>query len=129
MNGAMSWSSSSCSDRAPSDYDLLVGLRGECRERFIDRIQEFSEGTGFDLQPFVYGRSEWLAMFERQHMLMLDALEDGLVLWDRGEFGRMRELFGKWRAAGLVEPIANGWRLAEPSRWQEAGLPTTIAEQ
>jgi len=106
-----------------SDYDLLIGLRVDTQVRFIDRIQEFSDGVRFDLQPFVYGRSEWRSMFEQRHMLMLDALEHGLVLWDCGEFARMREAFRRWRAAGLVVPFGNGWQLAEESRWQALGEP------
>jgi hypothetical protein len=51
-------------------------------------------------------------MFESRYLLLLDALEHGVVLWDRGSFARMRATFRRWREASLVVPWRDGWRIA-----------------
>ena len=96
-----------------SDYDLLVGLRGEDGQRLIDRMGEFATLVDGNVEMFPYSRAEWQRMFKHDHLLMLEALEHGIVLWDRGGFARMREQFGRWRASGRVRPWRAGWKIRE----------------
>jgi predicted nucleotidyltransferase len=101
-----------------SDFDLLVGLRGEDGKRLIDRIAEFSSLEG-NIEVFPYSYLQWQRMFEEVHPLLLEALEYGIVLWDRGSFAAMRETFRQWRENGQVEPWRSGWRITaiiHPSR-------------
>lgn len=99
-----------------SDYDILVGLRGDDGKRLIDRMYEFSLLVEGNLEVFPYGRSEWQRMFEEFHPLLLEAFEYGVALWDRGAFGEMRGKFSHWRQTGLVAPWKSGWKIAEPER-------------
>lgn len=94
-----------------SDYDLLLGLRGEDGKRWIDRLEEFSQGIEGNIEIFPYSRREWQRMFEEFHPLLLEALEHGIVLWDRGGFEEMRTVFRQWRASGKVVPWGSGWKI------------------
>ena len=104
-----------------SDYDLLVGLRGEDGRRWVDRVAELSQGLYVNIDLFPYSRSEWRRMFRERRLLMLDALEHGLVLFDRGAFARMRRTFNKWREQGLVSPWMCGWRVGGPPEERRRG--------
>jgi len=94
-----------------SDYDLLVGLGGDDGKRWIDRLEEFSREIAGNIEVFPYSRSEWQRMFEEFHPLLLEALEHGIVLWDRGGFAEMRKVFRRWRASGKVVPWRSGWKI------------------
>lgn len=96
-----------------SDYDLLIGLRGEDGKRLIDRIGEFTPLMEGNIEVFPYSRSQWQRMFGEFHPRLLEALEYGLVLSDRGAFAEMQELFHRWRESGRVTPWRLGWRIAE----------------
>lgn len=93
-----------------SDFDVLVGLRQDDGKRWVDRLVEW-EATEGNVEVFPYARGEWQRMFEDRHLLLLDALEHGVVLWDRGSFKRMRATFRRWREEGLVVPWRSGWRI------------------
>ncbi|MBI3456100.1 MAG: nucleotidyltransferase domain-containing protein [Candidatus Rokubacteria bacterium] len=95
-----------------SDYDVFVGLAGEDRKRLIDRMAEFA-ASGGNIEVFPYSRSEWQHMFEDFHPLMLETLEHGVVLWDGGEFARMRGVFRRWRESGRVVPWRSGWKITD----------------
>lgn len=98
-----------------SDYDILIGLRGDDGKRLIDRMGEFSPLVDGNIEVFPYSRSEWWRMFEEFHSLLLEALEHGMVLWDRGAFAEMRSIFRQWRERGLVIPWRVGWKISEPA--------------
>jgi predicted nucleotidyltransferase len=94
-----------------SDYDVLVGLRVEDGKRLIDRIGDLESLVDGNVQVFPYDRPAWERMFESFHPLLLEALDHGVLLFDRGRFAAMREVFSGWRAAGVVTPLDSGWRL------------------
>lgn len=98
-----------------SDYDLLIGLCVEDERRLLDRMAAFSPRQLFDVEAFPYSRSEWRQMFEQYHPLLLEAMEDGVILWDRGSFAAMREQFHDYKREGPVEPWRNGWKIAGPA--------------
>lgn len=98
-----------------SDYDLLLGLRGEDGMRFVDRLLVFAPWIEGNIDLFPYSRSEWERMFAARHPLLLEALDHGVVLWDRGAFARMREIFQGWKARGEVERLPSGWRIRDPA--------------
>lgn len=99
-----------------SDYDILIGLRKDDGKRLIDRIAELSPLREGNIEVFPYSCAEWQRMFEGLHPLLLEALEYGVVLWDRGAFAEMRGVFRKWRESGLVVPWGWGWKISEPAR-------------
>ncbi len=94
-----------------SDYDLLLGLREADGLRLIDRILRFAPLVEGNVDLFPYSRPEWERMFQTRHPLLLEALDHGIVLWDRGSFARMREIFQQWKARGEVERLPSGWRI------------------
>lgn len=98
-----------------SDYDLLLGLRKDDGMRFIDRLLKFAPWIEGNIDLFPYSRSEWERMFASRHPLLLEALDHGIILWDRGAFARMRATFQEWKARGEVERLPSGWRIREPA--------------
>lgn len=94
-----------------SGFDVLVGLREDDGKRWWDRLGEWEAPEG-PVEVFPYSRTEWERMFESRYLLLLDALEHGVVLWDHGSFARMRATFRRWREASLVVPWRDGWRIA-----------------
>ena len=80
-----------------SDYDVLIGLCGDDGKRLLDRMAEFAPLGGIAIDVFPYSRSEWQRMFQIYHPLLLEALEHGVVLWDRGAFAEMHATFRQWR--------------------------------
>jgi len=97
-----------------SDYDVLIGLCGDDNKRLLDRMAEFTPAVRIALDVFPYSQSEWHHMFTDRHPLLLEALEDGVVLWDQGAFATMRATFHQWRQEGQVQPWRDGWKVAAP---------------
>ncbi len=93
-----------------SDYDLLVGLNHDDGLRLIDRIGEFQALMETDADVFPYSRSEWTQMFVDRHLLMLEALDTGVVLVDDGCFQQMRSEMQRWLASGELIRTMHGWR-------------------
>jgi predicted nucleotidyltransferase len=98
-----------------SDYDVLVGLRAADGKRLTDRIGELESLVDGNIQVFPYDRPAWERMFESFHPLLLEALDHGVILFDRGEFAAMRDVFSRWRAGGVVTRLDSGWRIAPPT--------------
>jgi len=94
-----------------SDLDVFIGLSVDDGLRLIDRIGQFAGLVEGNLEVFPYARSEWKRMFEGLHPLLLEVLEDGIVLFDKGDFAAMRETFRKWRSDGLVIRNPFGWQI------------------
>jgi hypothetical protein len=97
-----------------SDYDVLIGLCGDDNKRLLDRMAEFTPAVRIALDVFPYSRSEWQHMFTDRHPLLLEALDDGIVLWDQGAFATMRATFHQWRQQGQVQRWQCGWKIAPP---------------
>ena len=98
---------------ADSDYDVLIGLRKEDGKRLMDRIYEFSLLVQGNIEVFPYSCGEWKRMFQGRNLLMLEALDHGVILFDRGGFQAMRQQFQQWRDAGEVAPSGSGWRIGK----------------
>lgn len=94
-----------------SDYDLLIGLKEDDGKRFIDRIGEFQRLLYTDADVFPYSRSEWQKMFADFHLLMLEALDSGIVLVDDGSFAQMRAQFEGLLREGVIQRRQRGWKL------------------
>ena len=94
-----------------SDYDIIVGLTYDDEKRLVDRMGDFALPIGLNADVLPYSRSEWQHMFRDHHLLLLEALNEGRILWDRGAFAEMRVSFQRWRHEGKVTPYRNGWSI------------------
>jgi predicted nucleotidyltransferase len=93
-----------------SDYDLLIGLRVDDGKRLLDRIYEFERIAPAPIEPFVYSRSEWMKMWGDLHLTFLEAADYGVVLFDRGGWGKVCEEFERRLRTGSIERHLGGWR-------------------
>lgn len=97
-----------------SDYDVLIGLRADDGKPLTDRIYEFSLLGGIgEVEPFPYSSQEWRRMFKEFHTLLLEALNHGLIIFDRGVFAEMRKVFLKLLEVGIITPTGTGWKIKE----------------
>jgi len=108
-----------------SDFDVLVGLRRDPEPRIIDRLGTFSNfaDDGW-VEALPYTLDEIERMFRRFNLVVLAALRDGVVLFDRGMWGDLQR-----RYQGLVEQrllLSEGrtWTWTEEAERQiGAGFP------
>lgn len=94
-----------------SDYDVLIGLCIDDRKRFLDRLYDYSLLTSAPIDIFAYSRSELDLMFKDFHLTLLESLNHGIALFDRGRWAEMREQFKEWKTSGVIEQIPIGWRV------------------
>ncbi len=74
-----------------SDYDLLVVAR--FREAYLDRIKlvlDVLADVSLPVEPHPYTPEEALAMLEKGSPTIVDALEEGIVLYDTGWLETLR---------------------------------------
>jgi hypothetical protein len=94
-----------------SDFDLLIGLRGEDGLRFLDRLFLFEQIAPGPIEPFVYSRHEWEQMWQGMHLTFLEAADHGVPLYDHGAWSGIREQFARYLETGVVERRPGGWQL------------------
>lgn len=97
-----------------SDYDVLVGLARDESRRFIDRL-----GTFLDMsrdgrtEALPYTLDEIRRMFASFNLVVLAALRDGVVLFDRGGWHDLQVRFRTLLADGLLIQEPRGWSWTE----------------
>ena len=91
-----------------SDYDILIGLCIDDGKRFIDRLYDYSLLTSAPIDIFVYSQSELDLMCKNFHLTLLESLNHGIVLFDRGRWEEMRKQFKEWKTSGVIEQIPVG---------------------
>ena len=94
-----------------SDYDVLIGLCIDDGKRFIDRLYDYSLLTSAPIDIFAYSQSELDLMFKNLHLTLLESLNHGIVLFDRGRWAEMQKQFKEWKTSGVIEQIPVGWRV------------------
>ncbi len=82
-----------------SDYDLLVVA--EFKEPFLDRIYELSGLAKGPVEFHPYTLYEVRELLRRGVPSIVDALEEGIVLYEGEEFREVRELFEEMKRKGL----------------------------
>ena len=84
-----------------SDYDLLIVAEFEAPylER-IGEVMEVLEGLG-PIEPHPYTLEEALSMLERGSPTIVDALEEGVVLFEGPGLAALREAHDRMRRRGL----------------------------
>jgi len=94
-----------------SDYDVFIVVK-ESQIRFLDRLLEYTQFSDGKVEPLVYTVEEIRQMFENNHLLLLEALKDGIVLWTEGTFwDNLKEKFDAKLAAGKLIPRKKGWTI------------------
>lgn len=92
-----------------SDYDLLIVVSRESLS-FKDRLYEYSLYSDGWVEPFTYTKEEVEKMFGEFNLLILDALKDGIVIYDKTNFWKnLKRKFNKLLSSGTITPKKNGW--------------------
>ncbi|MGB9717872.1 MAG: nucleotidyltransferase domain-containing protein [Thermoproteota archaeon] len=85
-----------------SDYDLLI--IGGFEKNYVDRIGEILEllsDVKIPVEPHPYTLQEALQMLGEGNPLMVDAIEEGMVLYRSGDYDRLLETFRRLREKGM----------------------------
>ena len=91
-----------------SDYDVLIVV-SEDSDRFIDRLWKYSIISDGYVEPVVYTLSEVKMMFQQNHLLLLEALKDGISLYDTGFWKTLRREFEEKLKKREIIPKEQGW--------------------
>ncbi len=92
-----------------SDYDLLIIVSRESLS-FKDRLYEYSLYSDGWVEPFTYTKEEVEKMFREFNPLILDALKDGIIIYDKTGFWKdLKKKFNKLLSSGTITPKKNGW--------------------
>lgn len=75
---------------------------------------EFDTIVEGNIEVFPYDRPAWERMFAGFNLLFLEAMADGVILFDRGSAARMRTQFEGWRTSGVLTRLPHGWKIADP---------------
>ena len=85
-----------------SDYDLLI--IADFREQYLDRIKMILDMLGdvpLAIEPHPYTLEEALSMLKRGNPIIVDALEEGRVLYSTSEFEKLVEEYRELKKKGL----------------------------
>ncbi|MEN3047411.1 MAG: hypothetical protein ABDH63_01325 [Candidatus Caldarchaeales archaeon] len=87
---------------------IVVSRNGR---RIIDRILEYSVYAEGPVDLFVYSVDETLKTFEDFNVLVLDALKDGVVLYDNGFWEDLRRRLSDLMEEGVLTAERGGWSI------------------
>lgn len=85
-----------------SDYDLLI--IGDFEKNYVDRIGEILEllsDIKIPVEPHPYTLQEALQMLGEGNPLIVDAIEEGRVLYRSRDYDRLLETFRRLREKGM----------------------------
>ena len=85
-----------------SDYDLLI--IADFKERYLDRISkvlDILKNIHLPIEPHPYTISEALEMLRRGNPIIVDALEEGRILYSTAEFEMLTKEYEKLKKRGL----------------------------
>jgi len=85
-----------------SDYDLLI--IADFKERYLDRISkvlDILKNIHLPIEPHPYTISEALEMLRRGNPIIVDALEEGRILYSTAEFEILTKEYEKLKKRGL----------------------------
>ncbi len=91
-----------------SDFDLIVVVREEelpSKDRPLKYLK-YSDGW---VEAFVYTREEVEYMFKELNPFILEALKDGIMIYDDGFWSKLRSKFEELMEKGIIRPKKNGW--------------------
>lgn len=94
-----------------SDYDLLLGLVEPDGLRWVDRLGVYQDEINGKVDVFPYAPEELARMEDEANLLLLESLADGVALYDRGTWRRLRERFARRVAEGRWRRIPLGWEV------------------
>ncbi|HDI31835.1 MAG TPA: nucleotidyltransferase domain-containing protein [Thermofilum sp.] len=86
-----------------SDYDLLI--IGEFKERYLERIGnllELVKELSIEIEPHPYTFKEALNMLKKGNPIIIDAIEEGKLLYKDDKFDKLLEEYEKLKRRGLT---------------------------
>ncbi len=85
-----------------SDYDLLI--ISDFKEKYLDRIKKVLEIIGnvpINIEPHPYRLCEALEMLKKGNPLIVDALEEGKILYSTKDLEKLVKLYKDLKMRGL----------------------------
>ena len=85
-----------------SDYDLLI--IADFKEKYLDRIKRVLDIVGdlpIHIEPHPYTLEEAIIMLKKGNPIIVDALEEGKILYAGPELERLLSLYRKLKEKGM----------------------------
>jgi len=95
-----------------SDVDVVVvspSFEGLSVEERLKRVQEVWPGGGA-LEPVAVSAEE---LKDIERLVLCDALEEGIVLFDRGAWAAAKRRFDGLKSRGQIRKTRTGWQFGE----------------
>jgi predicted nucleotidyltransferase len=95
-----------------SDLDLLIvtdSLKGTYFDKHL-KMQEMNPG-GIDF--FVYSTTEFEQMVKEFHLIVLEALPEGIFVYDEGEGRKYKKYLEDIIKEGKIKKLDHGWKISE----------------
>lgn len=104
VHGVILFGSRARGDHLPrSDVDLLI--IGDFREPYLERLKnllELAEGISEPVEPHPYNLEEALKLLEAGNPTIVDALEEGLTIYEEKSLNILRKNYAKLRSIGKL---------------------------
>ena len=97
-----------------SDVDLLI-IIPRSERGFLERVRDFTIcwNSEIALEVFPYTIDEVRRLMNRGSIALYDALDYGIVIYDDGTFGKLREVFRKAVNEGVIKRVNGWWTMPE----------------
>lgn len=85
-----------------SDYDILI--IADFKERYLDRLKtvlEMVDNISLEIEPHPYTMEEVLEMLEKGNPIIVDALEEGKILYSTKDFEKLMKVYKELKRRGL----------------------------
>ncbi len=85
-----------------SDYDILI--IADFKERYLDRLKtvlEMVDNVSLEIEPHPYTMEEVLEMLEKGNPIIVDALEEGKILYSTKDFEKLMKAYEELKRKGL----------------------------
>jgi len=87
-------------DQKPwSDYDLLV--IAEFEEKYLERFKKLFEVLPSKVEPHPYTIEEAIEMLKRGNPTIVDAIEEGIVLFSDEKFEELKKIYEVMKKRGM----------------------------
>ena len=85
-----------------SDYDILI--IANFKEKYLDRLKivmEILDNISLEIEPHPYTLDEALEMLKKGNPIIVNALEEGKILYSTEDLEKLIETYGELKRRGL----------------------------
>jgi len=93
-----------------SDLDLLI-VTNSLSGNFIEKLYKMQQITPGGIDFFVYSSDEFEKMVNELHLVALEALDTGIIIFDRGVGEKYGLYIKTLKESGKIQKLEYGWKI------------------